>query len=158
MVRHAETPEQMLARIRQQKPRKPREAPIQKAIIDTLRLKGYYVEKIGNGARKEKATSTSKARFVKLGGIAGFPDLLVIARPYGLVLFLEVKKEDGVMSVNQKAWHANARMFGVHTAVVRSVGEALAAVKQAIEKDMETRKPRMVRMPPPRPLQQQEEE
>lgn len=156
-MKKPETPEQMLARLRRKKPPKQRESAIQKAIMQALRLKGYYVEKIGNGVRKEKATPTTKARFAKLGGRPGFPDLLVIVRPYGLMILLEVKNEDGEMSPKQKAWHATARMFGAHTAMVRTVGAALLAVKQAIEKDNETRKPRMVRMLPPRPFQQEEE-
>lgn len=150
MVRHAETPEQMLARLRRQKPRKTREAPIQKAIIDALRLKGYYVEKIGNGVLRDGK------RYAKLGGRPGFPDLLVIARPYGLVIFLEVKSDVGAMSVNQKFWHATARLFGAHTAMVRTVDAAILAVKQAVEADLRTRKSRMVAMPP-RPFQQEEE-
>lgn len=150
----SKTVDQLIAAYRK-KTRQPSERHRQKGIIEGLRLSGYYVEKIGNGAFKRKNKNGSES-FVKLGGRKGFADLLVIVPPFGLVVFLELKTEDGTVSVAQKIWHAAVKRYGAQTFVVRTLAEARAAMNQAIETDKESRKPRLVRMPPPRPFQEEE--
>ena len=64
-------------------------------------------------------------------GGTGAPDLFVIVMREGLclVLLLEVKTPDGVVEPHQRHWHAVERRNGTNVAVVRSVDDALAALR-----------------------------
>lgn len=59
------------------------------------------------------------------GASAGTPDTIVVW-PYG---WLETKTPEYELSADQNKWHADAIAHGVRVATVRSVEQALRAVK-----------------------------
>lgn len=61
----------------------------------------------------------------------GTPDIEVML-PGGRVAWLELKTPTGKARDTQKAWHARAARFGHVVHVVRSVDEAVAAVRIAM--------------------------
>lgn len=73
-----------------------------------------------------------------MGKFAGFPDLTVVVP--GAVMFLEVKRRHGPVTVSpvQKACHARLRELGHTVVVVRSEAQAIEAVRDKISSVMES--------------------
>lgn len=97
------------------------EADIQKAIVAWLRAvlrPGHHVIHIYNNPRSKIAGAIAKS----MGLTKGAPDLALI-RPLGRVAFIEVKKESGRMSPEQKQFQQYCREWGVPYGVCRSVGD-----------------------------------
>ena len=61
----------------------------------------------------------------------GLPDLYVRHAGWRIRLWLEVKTERGRLSDWQAAWIERERAAGGHAAVVRSVKDAIHALRQA---------------------------
>lgn len=68
---------------------------------------------------------------VRYGLGNGSPDIVVVAGPDGRFVGLEVKVERGVQSVDQQTWEKDVSAVGGGYAVVRSVEEAVLAVRKA---------------------------
>lgn len=100
------------------------EASLQRAIMVAIgALPGVCVHRNNVGT----ARYDSGARVEYGVGGKGAPDLIVEVRtPFGLwaCVWLEVKTETGVLSRDQKQWHAAAEKMGRHVYVIRSVGHA----------------------------------
>lgn len=64
------------------------------------------------------------------GYVRGTPDLLIVGT-HSPPVWLEVKTEKGRVSPEQDAFLAAARERGEHTAIVRSIDDALAAIARA---------------------------
>lgn len=108
------------------------ETALSAAIQTALRAFDWKVVRL-QSARIQVGTGKAK-RWIRAGE-PGLPDLLVI-RPgaplacgYAAVGFLEVKTAAGKLSPEQRAWHAWAKSADVNCAVVRTVAEAVNAVR-----------------------------
>lgn len=97
------------------------EHDIQSAIIATLLAMGHWCKRHNAGSRGR----------IRMGLGEGTPDLHVIVKPSGRAVWLEVKAKKGVVSEGQVSWMRQAREHGAFVAVVRSVGEAIEAVRRA---------------------------
>jgi len=63
----------------------------------------------------------------------GMPDIMLALPPWGRMVLLEVKAEDGKLSEDQERVMAKYSQGGAITYVVRSVADAQAAVDDAID-------------------------
>ena len=105
------------------------EASLQRAIMAAIgALPGVCVHRNNVGT----ANYGSGARVEYGVGGKGAPDLMVeVLTPSGVwgAIWMEVKTETGVLSREQKQWHAAAEKMGRHVYVVREVGQAEAVVQ-----------------------------
>jgi len=85
------------------------------------------LERLGHWVIRTQSRGRTGPRSVATGE-PGLPDLMVLLRG-GHVAFLEVKRPTGRLSPEQVAWHERARAMGIRVAVVRSVPEAVDAVR-----------------------------
>lgn len=101
------------------------ENDVEKACIDLLRLRGYYVVRLQSGLFK-----TADGRWVRVGE-PGLPDYVVIKRDF----FLEVKAPKKAPSAAQvqKAFELE-KGYGITVATIDSV-ERLASWLDACEKE-----------------------
>lgn len=97
------------------------ETPLSKSIASAVEQLGYPVIRIQSGTR-----SGGKMKLAK----KGTPDRCVLLRRQR-VIWLEVKTEDGSERESQRLWRERAERAGHHVVIVRSVGEAIAAVRAA---------------------------
>ena len=112
---------------RPRKPKAPRvpESAVQIAVRAALTWHGIRSAHVANGGSRNPI----EARNLKAQGVlAGFPDLVVWKPGHGMAC-IEVKASDGTVSDAQEAMIAQLEADGVPVAVVRSVDDALAAVK-----------------------------
>ncbi len=79
------------------------------------------------------ASSTRPIRYGLGGG--GGSDLVAICAPHGRAVFLEVKTGSGRLQENQKVFKQLVERFGAVFATVRSVEEALEAVRGVMDGD-----------------------
>jgi hypothetical protein len=79
------------------------------------------------------AFKTDAGHYVRFGE-SGQPDLMGILCVEGVGRFvgIEVKRVGGKPTLNQIAWHAEAREHGALVGVVYSVAEAEALIKEAL--------------------------
>jgi len=104
-----------------------KEAPVVAAIIKRLKLERVWCWRANAGTI---VIGKGRARRVVRGSPAGTPDILVVLGN-GRLCGLEVKRPvGGTVSPTQLEWHARASEHGVRVAVVRSVLEALEAVRK----------------------------
>jgi hypothetical protein len=97
------------------------ETALSRSIANAIEALGYEVIRIQSGTR-----SGGRMRLAR----AGTSDRLVMLSGMR-VLWLEVKTTEGKERESQKAFRARAEKRGHVVAVVKSVGEAVAAVKAA---------------------------
>jgi hypothetical protein len=95
-----------------------KEADIQAAILDYLRLKGRFFFRCNSGAFK-----TQHGSFIRFG-TPGAPDLIGCVD--GKFVGLEVKTEKGNMSEAQKTLAASLRAAGGQYHVVRSIDDLIS--------------------------------
>ena len=95
------------------------ETALSKAIKQGLEAAGYWVLRIQAGQHRVKGGVLHCAE-------AGTPDLFLPA----LNLWLEVKLPKGPTKPSQVAWHARAAKEGVTVVVVRSLADAVEAVRR----------------------------
>lgn len=100
------------------------ETDLSRSIAKALEALGYPIVRIHSG-------KVRVARgFMQLAA-EGTPDRLVLLRG-GRVIWIEVKfGKGGVLSAKQLAWHARAAKMGHYVITVRSVREAIEAVRAA---------------------------
>jgi hypothetical protein len=104
-----------------------KEAPIVAAILKRLKLERVWSWKANAGTI---VIGKGRAKRVVRGSPAGTPDILLVL-PGGRLAGLEVKRPvGGRVSPKQSEWHAKAELHQVRVAVVRSVIEALEAVRK----------------------------
>lgn len=113
------------------------EQSIHKAILSYLRATlphGWIVQHTPNKPRSVIAGAVEKA----MGAVKGWPDLAVYGP--GSVHFLEIKAEKGRLSDAQWLVHDGLRDLGFQVAVVRSVDDVRAKVREwgLPSKDAET--------------------
>lgn len=97
------------------------ETELSRSIAKAIESLGYEVVRIQSGTR-----SGGRMRLAK----AGTSDRLVMLRNMR-VLWLEVKTTEGEERDSQLAFRARAEKLGHVVAVVKTVGEAIAAVRKA---------------------------
>lgn len=104
-----------------------RESEIQRQIVDWIRYVApeCMVIAIPNAARR---TASGRASNAVPGLTPGAPDLLVI-RPKGEVLWMEVKTNKGSATDHQVRFHQNLHVRGHICAIVRSLEDARNAFK-----------------------------
>lgn len=81
-----------------------------------------------NGGFRKKATA---GRFKAMGLKSGVPDI-IICRPNGPDIWIELKSFGGVLQATQKEWRDWAKANGRPFFVARSVGEVEACLKDFI--------------------------
>ena len=74
------------------------EAEFQSAVIEVARLRGWMVMHTRPAQIRPGRWATP------LTGNPGFPDLVLVRPVHGDIVFAELKKEGGRLSVGQKAW------------------------------------------------------
>ncbi len=103
----------------------PSEHVIQREIVQAIEREGWAVFAIPNGGRRNVVTAM---KLQAEGVRAGVPDLFVPA----LRLWLETKKpKKGRLSKSQAAWRDYLRAAGYDWAEVRSIEEAISAIRTA---------------------------
>jgi len=96
---------------------------LQCAIVEYLRLRGFWPVAVPNGAQ---VAGTAKQRamrvaFMKSAGLhPGFPDLVILG-PKGRIGFIEVKAEGAYQQAAQKDCQFRLKEFGHHYTVCRSI-------------------------------------
>ncbi len=105
-----------------------RETGILLAIHDAIALTGRALL-----WRNNTGMATFGGARVRYGLGLGGADLVGVLRPRGRAFALEVKTEAGRLSAEQRAWHGAWTDAGGFVACVRSVDEALAALRRALE-------------------------
>lgn len=95
-----------------------KEAEIQAAILDYLRLKGHFFWRNNSGAFR-----TERGGFYRVG-TPGAPD--IIGCVDGKFVGLEVKTAKGKLSDEQEAFAHALRAFGGQYHVVRSIDDVVA--------------------------------
>jgi hypothetical protein len=93
------------------------ETSLQARIVEALEDIGFLVIRVHSGTVKVKRG------WMHLGP-EGFPDLLVVGQR-----FLEVKTDDGELTLAQRTMHARIRRAGELVSVVRTPAEAIRAVR-----------------------------
>ena len=97
--------------------RKASEADFQRAVIDLAQLRGWRVMHIHDSRR---------------GLGAGYPDLTLLHRVTGRLLFIELKAANGRLSPDQQEWLTNLQVGG-HTALVwRPLDFASGAIQKTL--------------------------
>lgn len=99
----------------------PSETEISRQIQSALRSLRHIVIRVHSGSLRAGSHWAKMAE-------KGTPDLLVLTTT-GYAVMLEVKTPDGKLSPEQEHWHAEATAMGHRVAVVRSVRDALEAVR-----------------------------
>lgn len=116
----------------------PAERLIHIAIVDYLNAvlpDSHLVAHLYNNPRSASAGAAAK----RMGMLAGIPDLLIL-RPLGRVMFIEVKKVGGRLSPEQTAFRLFCKQWGVPHAVCRSIEDARGFLT---EHGVETREARV---------------
>ncbi len=99
--------------------RKITEKAIQQLILESLRYRGYFAQRMNSGATAYE--TKGKRRFLRYG-FPGLPDIMVLL-PSGQVLFIEVKTEKGLMSQPQTDFKETCDSLGVPHIIARSWGD-----------------------------------
>jgi hypothetical protein len=111
-----------------------REHPIQKQIADTLRLEIAPPGKVSKAGvcwfSIDHANYAGEVPGIRIGRgiIAGIADTIVLYR--GRAHWLEVKADDGELSVAQQAVIAAVQIAGARVGVVRDATEALRCIDE----------------------------
>lgn len=104
-----------------------REAPIQRAIVDWLRLvmPDAIIHHSKNEINKRgTAIARELAKAKRQGVVTGFPDLIVLPYSHVGAVFFEVKAPGRNATEIQKETHEKLRKLGYRVAVVRSIDDA----------------------------------
>lgn len=108
------------------------EADLQRDIVKALRLAlpfGAIVHASNNEIRGSSDwAKRQQALMTSMGQHAGFSDLIIFSE--GRVLFLEVKTPTGSMSLSQRQFRGAVEGQGHGFAIVRSIDDALAALRE----------------------------
>lgn len=105
-----------------------RETGIQGAIHDAIAFTGRALI-----WRNQCGAYKRGRHYIAYGLGVGSADLVGLLIPSGRFFALEVKTEVGKLSAEQRAWAFAVQKAGGYVACVRSVGDALEALKQAEE-------------------------
>lgn len=99
-----------------------KELDIQKTIRNSLIAVGHRCWQVDSG---KKVTYKTRG----FGLEKGFPDLFGSRKGDNKLFFVEVKKPDGVLSEDQKAFLLSANENGILNGVARNVAEAIEIVQ-----------------------------
>jgi hypothetical protein len=97
------------------------EADLKRAIVEALHRIGVWAFRNEQGRRGR----------IAMGCGIGSPDIFVVLRPSGRLVGLEAKVGPTKPTTNQLAWGHKLQEYGGAYFVVRSVAEALDAVRKA---------------------------
>jgi hypothetical protein len=103
----------------------PLEKDVQKAIVEYLTLIGFMVLRINSGALR------IGDRFVRFNSARGCSDLLVVAKPSGRLIAVEVKREGNKPTELQEAFLEEVRRAGGVALCVSSVDQLRAELRAA---------------------------
>lgn len=95
---------------------------IHTAIVDYLNAvlpESHLVAHLYNNPRSAAAGAMAK----RMGMLAGIPDLMII-RPLGRVMFIEIKSHKGRLSPAQIAFRLFCKQWGIPHKVCRCIGDA----------------------------------
>lgn len=87
---------------------------------------------IKRALRERNVDVLAQTHPVDVGLGLGSADLVGVIRPTGRVIGLEVKTDDGALSLEQTLWLTQLRRWGGFAAVVRSPVEAISAIDRAV--------------------------
>ena len=104
------------------------ENALQKAIVQYLRVNGFYAFSIYNGASTVISRGMLRFKRNPPDRPRGIPD--ICAMKDGKVLFFEVKTKTGRLSVDQALVHSEMLRKGVKVYIVRSIDDVKAAVSE----------------------------
>lgn len=103
------------------------ESHIQIQMVNWFRLQypSYIIAAIPNGGRRNAV----EAKIMKGEGVlAGFSDLIIIAREN--VLFIEVKTKDGIQSDLQAKFQSDVERLGFQYSICRSLDEFILTIEK----------------------------
>ena len=105
--------------------------------VDQLGLvERIRAQRLNAGLRVIPAQEGHKRRVIRIGE-PGTPDIIIML-PGARVLWLETKSLDGTARHSQRAWHAMAKSIGQDVRVVRTMPEAITAIKEALRSAKES--------------------
>lgn len=87
------------------------EAEFQSAVMDVARLRGWMIMHTRPAQIRPGRWATP------LSGNPGFPDLVLCRPVHGDILFAELKKDGGRLSIGQKAWFTALKAAGAEVHV-----------------------------------------
>jgi hypothetical protein len=119
------------------------ESQLVNGVLSALSLKG--AEAWRNNAHLTVIQAVSGRRVIR-GGPKGSADIFVVIPPRGRFGVMECKTQIGKLTDAQKRWLAKMEKLGARTAVVRTIGEAVAAYFDWVRDEQRERD---VRMRPP---------
>ena len=114
-------------------PRKMKESEIQKQILDYLKGRGYFAERMPLGGVQMNVGGN---KFMRKNPLSGFPDLFFFSNNntvYPKFVGIEVKTLTGKQSNIQKEWEKKLTDIGVLYFLARSVDDVIKFLK---EKDL----------------------
>lgn len=107
------------------------EAYLQAAIRLALGLEEGLALWLNPAGIAEHTNAAGRSQRTRYGVGKGGADLIGVLGPTGRFVALEVKTESGRLKPHQAAWLALVRKLGGFACVVRSVGDARAAIARA---------------------------
>jgi hypothetical protein len=90
--------------------------------------KGYLIHHSPNGGKRN---AREGARFKAMGVLAGFPDLIIIAK--NKVFFIEMKSDKGKLTDNQENVHDALRNNGLFVYTVNDFDSFMSICKAELE-------------------------
>ncbi len=111
--------------------RRDNEGPIQRAIVQYLRLQypQWIVHHCKNEINKRGGSIALEIAKAKgKGAVKGFPDLIVLPWAHIGPIFFEVKAPGNYADKDQQAIHMRLRTLGYRVAVVRSIEDVQAEI------------------------------
>jgi hypothetical protein len=102
------------------------ESNIVSSICDYLALKQYFFWRQNTAPAVQKRASGWAFRKMPKHSKKGVPDIIIIKQPTGQFVGLEVKREEGKQSPDQKDFERESKAAGAQYHVVRSIDDVIA--------------------------------
>jgi hypothetical protein len=102
------------------------ESDIVRSICDYLALRKHLFWRQNTAPAVQKSAEGWRFRRMPLYALKGVPDIIVIKPPHGQFVGLEVKRQEGRLSPEQKEFEAACQAQGGQYHVVRSIEEVMA--------------------------------
>jgi hypothetical protein len=102
------------------------ESEIVRSICDYLALRKHHFWRQNTAPAVQKSADGWRFRRMPTHALKGVPDIILIKPPHGQFVGLEVKRPEGRLSPEQKAFEAACQAQGGQYHVVRSIAEVQA--------------------------------